>query len=71
LFYPRFLELRRKGLSYDREVRVNRSPEAFKQAICQAFTNPPAECNQTLSTETASPGIGPLTGGSTSSGSCG
>jgi glutaredoxin len=55
----------------DKEVRVNRSPEAFKQAICQAFTNPPAECNQTLSTETASPGIGPLTGGSTSSGSCG
>jgi glutaredoxin len=55
----------------DKEVRVNRSPEAFKQAICQAFTNPPTECNQTLSTGTASPGIGPLTGGSTSSGSCG
>ena len=55
----------------DKEVRLSRSPEAFKQAICRAFTNPPAECNQALSTEVASPGIGPLTGGSTSSGSCG
>ena len=55
----------------DKKVRVDRSPEAFKQAVCQAFTNPPEECNQTLSTEVASPGIGPLTGGSTSSGSCG
>lgn len=55
----------------DKEVRLTRSPEAFKQAICEAFTNPPEECNQTLSTEIASPGIGPLTGGSASSGSCG
>lgn len=55
----------------DKEVRLTRSPEAFKQAICQAFITPPEECNQTLSTEIASPGIGPLTGGSASSGSCG
>jgi len=55
----------------DKEVSLSRSAEAFKKAICQAFTNPPAECSQTLSTETAAPGIGPLTGGSTSSGSCG
>ena len=55
----------------DKEVRLTRSPEAFKQSICEAFTNPPKECNQTLSTEIASPGIGPLTGGSASSGSCG
>jgi glutaredoxin len=55
----------------DKEVSLSRSPEAFKQAICQAFTTPPTECNQKLSTETASPGIGPLTGGSSSSGSCG
>jgi len=55
----------------DKEVRLTRSPEAFKQAVCQAFITPPEECNQTLSTEVASPGIGPLTGGSTSSGSCG
>jgi glutaredoxin len=54
----------------DVEVRVNRSPEAFKQIICQAFINPPSECNQTLSSEIASPGIGPLSGGTSSSGSC-
>ncbi|MGC9059123.1 MAG: DsbA family protein [Candidatus Aenigmatarchaeota archaeon] len=55
----------------DQEVSINRSPEAFKEAICSAFTNPPAECNEKLSSEVASPGIGPLTGGSSSSGSCG
>jgi protein-disulfide isomerase len=54
----------------DVEVRVNRSPEAFKQIICQAFINVPPECNQTLSSEIASPGIGPLSGGTSSSGSC-
>jgi len=42
-----------------------------KLVICQSFINPPSECNQTLSTKIASLGIGPLTGGSTSSGSCG
>ncbi len=53
-------------------VQLYRSPEAFKQAICNAFNNPPAECNTTLSTQQASPGIGPLTGSSSSSsGSCG
>jgi len=55
----------------DKEVRVSRSPEAFKQAICKAFVDPPKECEQTLSTEVASPGIGSLSGGSVSSGSCG
>ncbi len=55
----------------DKEVSLTRSPEAFKQAICNAFNAPPKECEEKLSTETASPGIGPLTGGSTSSGSCG
>ena len=55
----------------DKEVRLNRSPEAFKQAICQAFINPPEECKQALSTEVASPGIGSLSGGTASSGSCG
>jgi len=56
----------------DQVVSINRSPESFKQAICSAFINPPSECNQQLSTATASPGIGPLTGSSSSSsGSCG
>jgi len=56
----------------DRVVLLQRSPEAFKEAICSAFTNPPDECNQKLSTQTASPGIGPLTAsGSDSEGSCG
>ncbi len=54
----------------DVEVRVSRSPEALKQIICQAFINPPSECNQTLSSEIASPGIGPLSGGTSSSGFC-
>jgi len=53
-------------------VYLSRSPEAFKQAICNAFNNPPAECNTTLSTQQASPGIGPLNStSSSSSGSCG
>ncbi|UCD03446.1 MAG: FKBP-type peptidyl-prolyl cis-trans isomerase [Candidatus Aenigmatarchaeota archaeon] len=51
-------------------VRVNRSPEDVKQAVCCAFTNPPAECNQILSAVPASPGIGGGTG-SDSSASCG
>ncbi|MCD6371495.1 MAG: hypothetical protein J7L39_02145, partial [Candidatus Aenigmarchaeota archaeon] len=51
---------------------LDRSPESFKQAICSAFNNPPEECNQQLSTQTMPYGIGPLTGGSaTSGGSCG
>lgn len=47
-----------------------RSPEAFKQSICQAFTNAPEECNQELSNENASPGLGAETGNSSSGGSC-
>lgn len=49
---------------------VSRSPEAVKQAICDAFNTPPEECSQTLSTDQAAPGIGGGTG-SGSSGSCG
>ncbi len=30
------------------QADVARTPEAVKQAICNAFNNPPAECNQTL-----------------------
>lgn len=46
-----------------------RSPEAFKQLICQAFNNPPAECSQTLSTAAASVSFGEGTGSGTA-GSC-
>lgn len=46
----------------------DRSPEAFKQAICQAFETPPAECDQVLSTVIASPGIGGDAGNSSSGG---
>ena len=31
-----------------------RTPEAFKQAVCSGFKNPPAECNQTLEGNTTS-----------------
>ncbi len=46
-----------------------RSPEGLKKVVCSAFETPPSECEQTLSTSTASPGIGGGTG-SSSSGSC-
>ncbi|MBN1896958.1 MAG: hypothetical protein JW789_04530 [Candidatus Aenigmarchaeota archaeon] len=39
-------------------VSVSRSPEAVKQAVCCAFTNPPPECDTVLSTASASAGIG-------------
>jgi len=39
------------------EVNVERSPEKFKEAICNAFVSPPAECQQTLSETQASPGF--------------
>jgi len=52
-------------------LRVTRSPEAIKQAVCNAFTNPPEECEQTLSTKTESPGIGKMGSGDGSSGSGG
>jgi protein-disulfide isomerase len=31
-----------------------RTPEAFKQAVCSGFKNPPSECNQTLEGSTVS-----------------
>jgi protein-disulfide isomerase len=53
-------------------VSVNRAAESIKQAICAAFNNPPAECDQTLSTTAESPGAGPIGSGSGSgsSGTC-
>jgi hypothetical protein len=53
----------------DTVVNIERSPEKVKEAICNAFLNPPDECNQKLPEETASPGFGMATG-SSSSGSC-
>ena len=54
----------------DTVVNVSpRSPEKFKEVVCSAFASPPEECNQTLSDEAASTGIG---GGTASAdgGSC-
>jgi len=54
----------------DQVVNVNpRSPEKFKEVVCQSFNSPPEECSQTLSDEVASTGIGGGTG-SSSGGSC-
>ena len=50
-------------------VSVNRSPEAIKQAICDAFTTPPEECSTELSAAAEGPGIGALGSGSAASGS--
>jgi hypothetical protein len=47
-----------------------RSPEKFKETICQAFNSPPEECSQTLSDTAFSPGFG-LEQGSSSGGGCG
>jgi len=41
-----------------KRVQVRRAPESIKQAICDAFTQEPEECSQTLSTEQASPWFG-------------
>lgn len=45
-----------------------RSPEKFKEIICQAFNSQPEECSQTLSSDVPSSGIG--TGTGASGGSC-
>lgn len=53
-------------------ISVNRAADSIKQAICAAFNEPPAECDQTLSTTVESPGLGPIGSGSgsDSSGTC-
>lgn len=56
----------------DKVVEVStRSPEKFKETICQAFNSPPAECSQALSDTAFSPGFGLEQGVSGSSGGCG
>jgi hypothetical protein len=55
----------------DQVVNLNsRSPEQFKEVICQAFSSPPEECSQTLSDQAFSPGFGLGQQGSSSEGSC-
>ncbi len=39
----------------DKQYSGARTPEAYKEAICSGFINPPAECNETLSGGTGSP----------------
>ncbi len=53
----------------DKEVSVSpRSPETFKEIVCQAFNSQPEECSQTLSSDVPSTGIGAGTGSSTDGG---
>lgn len=55
----------------DKIVNIDpRSPEKFKEVVCQAFNSQPEECSQTLSNDVPSAGIGGGTGTS-SGGGCG
>ncbi len=47
-----------------------RSPEKFKEVICQAFNSPPEECSQTLSSDSPTSGFGTGTADSGSGGGC-
>lgn len=51
-------------------VNADRVPEKLKQIICDAFVNPPSECEQKLSEQPASPGFGTGTISESSGGSC-
>jgi len=54
----------------DKVVNVSpRSPENFKDIVCQSFQDPPSECSQTLSNDVPSTGFG-LGKGTSSSGGC-
>ena len=54
----------------DKVVEVStRSPENFKEIVCQAFNTAPEECSETLSSDVPSTGIGEGSS-STSGGSC-
>ncbi len=55
----------------DTIVEVNpRSPEKFKEVVCQAFNTPPEECAQKLSETPFSPGFGLEAGSSSGGGQC-
>lgn len=45
------------------QASVSRSAETVKQAVCNAFNNPPAECDTALSTAQEQPGAGPIGAG--------
>jgi FKBP-type peptidyl-prolyl cis-trans isomerase 2 len=52
-------------------IEISRSPEDVKKAVCAAFENPPAECDETLDSETPSAGFGYTASSSSSAASCG
>ncbi|MFA5724309.1 MAG: thioredoxin domain-containing protein [Candidatus Pacearchaeota archaeon] len=47
------------------QVQVDRTPEAIKTAVCNAFTTAPSECSKTLSTSALTAGFGASAGAST------
>lgn len=49
---------------------ISRFSEAYKKAICNAFSQKPTECQQKLSSETPGPGFGYSVSASGSKGSC-
>jgi hypothetical protein len=51
------------------EVSVDRTPEAIKEAVCNAFTTKPSECSKSLSTTALSAGFG-SSAGTSSGASC-
>lgn len=54
------------------EVKAGRTPEAVKAAICASFDNPPAECEQKLSSAALAPGFGlAVAGGGANEAACG
>ncbi len=54
------------------ESSAARTPEAIKEAVCAAFNNPPAECEQSLSNSAPSAGFGTASGsGSATNAACG
>lgn len=56
----------------DKKVGISpRSPEKFKEVVCQSFNSQPQECSQTLSDTAFSPGFGLQADGLASDGGCG
>jgi len=50
----------------------SRSPQAYLKAICEAFKNPPAECQKVLPDKSYDPGFGWTQSGKPApAGSCG
>ena len=40
------------------QVQIDRNPNSIKEAVCNAFSTKPEECNKSLSTQSASSGFG-------------